>query len=93
MSNGKKPVRDSSGKIVKNLYQKADSKKAVDNTAAYKLAKENKPGGRIGTQDLIRSLNALKGIEVAKGATKTTLKSAANKIAKVIPGVAGKKKP
>ena len=24
MSNGKKPVRDSSGKIVKNLYQKAD---------------------------------------------------------------------
>ena len=42
MSNGKKPVRDSSGKIVKNLYQKADSKKSVDTTAAYKLARETK---------------------------------------------------
>ena len=93
MSNGKKPVRDSSGKIVKNLYQKADSKKAVDNSAAFKLARERKKEGRIGTEDLIRSLNALKGVEISKGATKTTLKSAANKIAKVIPGIAGKRKP
>jgi len=85
MSNGKKPVRDSSGKIVKNLYQKADSKKAADTSAAYKLARERKKAGRLNTDDLIRSANALKGVEISKGVSTGVLKSLGNKIAKAIP--------
>ena len=88
MSNGKKPVRDSKGKIVKNLYQKADSKKTLKpgtNKTAYELARERKINARLSTDDLIRSANALKGVEISKNVTTGVLKSLGNKIAKQIP--------
>ena len=95
--NGKKPVRDSKGKIVKNLYQKADGKpgkvKQFGTTAmAQKLAKERKESGRINMDDLRRAINAVNGVSVTKNVTPAALKSVGKKINAAIPIVNTKKK-
>jgi hypothetical protein len=88
--NGKKPVRDSKGKIVKNLYQKADDKpgkvKEFGKTAAaMKLARDRKKSGRINMDDLRNAINAVKGVSVAKSVTPAALKSVGKKINAAIP--------
>lgn len=95
--NGKKPVRDSKGKIVKNLYQKSDDKPGKTKefkatAAAYRLAKERKKTGRIQLEDLRNAINAVKGVTVAKSVTPAALKSVGKKINAAIPIVNTKKK-
>ena len=91
--NGKKPVRDSKGKIVKNLYQKADVKPSGENlTKAYELARERKKSGRIQLEDLRRAINAVKGVSVTKNVTPAALKSVGKKINAAIPLMNAKKK-
>mgnify|MGYP003138901219 CR=1 FL=1 len=97
MSNGKKPVRDSKGKIVKNLYQKADNKpsklKEFGKTAtALKLARERKPTGRLNMDDLRRAINSVNGVSVTKTVTPAALKSVGKKINAAIPLMSAKKK-
>jgi hypothetical protein len=88
--NGKKPVRDSKGNIVKNLYQKADDKpgkvKEFGKTAAaYKLARERKKTGRLNMDDLRRAINSVNGVSVTKNVTPAALKSVGKKINAAIP--------
>ena len=91
--HGKKPVRDSKGKIVKNLYQKADVKPSGENlTKAYELARERKPSGRLNMDDLRNAINAVKGVTVTKNVTPAALKSVGKKINAAIPLVGTKKK-
>ena len=98
MSNGKKPVRDTKGKIVKNLFQKADKppKKKIESSysfqKAYELARERKQSGRLNMDDLRNAINSVKGVTVTKNVTPAALKSVGKKINKVIPFVGTKKK-
>ena len=94
--NGKKPVRDSKGKIVKNLYQKSDdkpgkTKEFKPTAAAYRLARERKKTGRLNMDDLRNAINSVKGVTVTKNVTPAALKSVGNKISKVIPLTTKKK--
>ena len=95
MSNGKKPVRDTKGKIVKNLYQKADVKPSKltgkNFKKAYELARERKQSGRLNMDDLRNAINSVKGVTVTKNVTPAALKSVGNKISKVIPLTTKKK--
>ena len=96
MSNGKKPVRDTKGKIVKNLYQKADVKPpkltGKNFKKAYELARERKQSGRLNMDDLRNAINAVKGVTVTKNVTPAALKSVGKKINAAIPLVGTKKK-
>jgi hypothetical protein len=91
MSNGKKPVRDSKGKIVKNLYQKADKppKKKIESSYSFQkaveLARERKKTGRLNMDDLRNAINSVKGVTVAKSVTPAALKSVGKKINAAIP--------
>jgi hypothetical protein len=82
MSNGKGPKIQPRGGKAKLELSKAKS-----------LLAKRKESGRKDTTDLIRSLNAVKGVEISKGVSASVLKGVANKIANVIPvaGIAGKK--
>ena len=95
--NGKKPVRDSKGKIVKNLYQKSDDKPGKTKefkatAAAYRLARERKKTGRLNMDDLRRAINSVNGVSVTKNVTPAALKSVGKKINAAIPIVNTKKK-
>ena len=83
MSNGKGPKIQPRGGKAKLELSKAKS-----------FLARRKEFGRKNTDDLIRSLNAVKGVEISKGVTASTLKGVANKIANVIPfaGAPSKKK-
>lgn len=88
--NGKKPVRDSKGKIVKNLYQKSDDKPGKTKefkatAAAYRLARERKKTGRLNMDDLRRAINSVNGVSVTKNVTPAALKSVGKKINAAIP--------
>ena len=68
-------------------------KTKLELSKAKAFLSKNKESGRRSTQDLIRSLNAVKGVEISKGVSASVLKSVGNKIANVIPlaGAPGKK--
>ena len=88
--NGKKPVRDSKGKIVKNLYQKSDdkpgkTKEFKPTAAAYRLARERKKTARLNMDDLRRAINSVNGVSVTKNVTPAALKSVGKKINAAIP--------
>ena len=88
--NGKKPVRDSKGKIVKNLYQKSNDKPGKTKefkatAAAYRLARERKKTGRLNMDDLRRAINSVNGVSVTKNVTPAALKSVGKKINAAIP--------
>jgi len=70
-TNGKKPVKDSKGNIVKNLYQK-NNKNSGSDPLATKLSK------------LKEMLNNKPGISVSQNVSKNTLKGVANAISKTI---------
>ena len=98
MSNGKKPVRDTKGKIVKNLFQKADTppKKKIQDSYSFKkaieLARDRKKTGRLNMDDLRNAINSVKGVTVTKNVTPAALKSVGKKINAAIPLVGTKKK-
>jgi hypothetical protein len=62
------------------------------NKALYAKAKEKKTDGKINLSNLIKELNARKGVEISAGVTASTLKGVGKKIAGVIPLVGTKTK-
>ena len=83
MSDFIKRRKELSGKGPKVKPRGGEAK--LKESKAKALLAKRKESGRKDTTDLIRSLNALKGVEISKGVSTSTLKGVGKKIAGVIP--------
>ena len=91
LTGGKKKKLKRQAAIAINMKKRGKKPKGKNKTA-YELARERKINARLSKDDLIRSANALKGVEISKGVTTGVLKSLNNKLTGSIPFIGSKKK-